>query len=88
MLSKHVLNHTRKGCVAPSWKYVGKKFAYVAKLCTVTQEESRQEEALQGSEGVLVSRMLVWLAWSPGLYHKCHVNGVWWYISIISALRL
>lgn len=38
---------------------VGCKFAYVAKLCMVTQEETRQE-AIPGSEDSLVSGMLAW----------------------------
>lgn len=37
------------------------KFAYIAKLCIVTQEETRQE-AIPGLEGSLASRMLAWQA--------------------------
>lgn len=50
------------------------KFAYIAKLYIVTQEETRQE-AIPGSEGSLASRMLAWQAWSPGLLSPVSYNG-------------
>lgn len=53
---------------------VGWKFAYIAQICIVTQEETRQV-VIPGSEGSLVSRILAWQAWSPGLLLPVSYNG-------------